>query len=136
MTAWIQDHQGLLWFVSVASIAVFVASLFVIPALVTRIHPAYFAHDTRPPSLWSGQHRAVRVSIVIAKNILGVVLIVAGVAMLVLPGQGLLTVLIGFLLLDSPGKYRFEKWLIARPFIFGPVNWLRRRAGRVPLEIQ
>jgi hypothetical protein len=60
----------------------------------------------------------------------------AGVAMLVLPGQGLLTLLMGFLLVDFPGKYRLERWLFARPIVRRPINWLRHRAGRVPLQLQ
>jgi hypothetical protein len=64
-----------------------------------------------------------------------VAFIAAGIAMLVLPGQGLLTILIGFLMLDFPGKYRVEKWLVSRRRLLGAINWLRRRAGRVPLRI-
>jgi hypothetical protein len=54
----------------------------------------------------------------------------------VLPGQGLLTLLLGFLLLDFPGKYALEKRLIARPRVHAAVDWLRRRARREPLEVE
>jgi hypothetical protein len=77
----------------------------------------------------------VRWIIKLVKNLLGVVFILLGLAMLVLPGQGLLTLLIGVLLLNFPGKYRFERWLIQRPSIFRAVAWLRQRAGREQLEI-
>ena len=73
--------------------------------------------------------------IVIGKNVLGAVLMIAGVAMLVLPGQGLLTMVLGFLLIDFPGKYRLERWLVARPMVHRPLNWIRRRAGREPLKV-
>ncbi len=68
------------------------------------------------------------------KNILGALFLLAGVAMLLLPGQGLLTMVMGVVFLDLPGKYKFERWLIARPGIARSVNWLRQRAGR-PLLI-
>jgi hypothetical protein len=52
----------------------------------------------------------------------------------VLPGQGILTILIGVSLMEFPGKYRLERGIIH----FGPVlkgiNTLRRRYGRPPLE--
>jgi hypothetical protein len=134
MLHWLQDHQGLLWLSGVASVIIFAASLIIIPALVVRIRPDYFAHQRRPPSRWDNQHQSVRIAMIIAKNVLGVVLMVAGIAMLVLPGQGMLTLLIGFMLMDFPGKYRFEKWLIGRRYVAGPINWLRRRRGRGPLQ--
>jgi hypothetical protein len=55
--------------------------------------------------------------------------------MLVLPGQGLITLFVGFFLIDFPGKYRFEKWLIRRKAVHRPINWLRRKSGREALEL-
>ena len=43
MFEWMKDYQGLLWTVFIASVVIFIASLFVIPALVVRIKPDYFA---------------------------------------------------------------------------------------------
>ncbi|MCM2375182.1 PGPGW domain-containing protein [Aporhodopirellula aestuarii] len=69
------------------------------------------------------------------KNTLGVFLLVIGISMLVLPGQGLLTILIGLSLLDFPGKYRLERYLVTRPPVFKSLNWLRQRAGNPPFEM-
>lgn len=134
MLDWIMDHQALLWWLSAASVAVFVASFFLVPFVVARMRYDYFAHDKRPKRSWVNLHPALRLAIHIGKNVLGVILMVTGLAMLALPGPGVITVFIGFFLLDFPGKYRFEQWLIGRPFIHRPINWLRRRAGRVPLK--
>ncbi len=69
----------------------------------------------------------------LGKNLLGLVVLVIGIAMLVLPGQGVLTIVTGLLLMDFPGKYRFERWLVhQRPVLLG-VNWLRGKAGRQAL---
>ena len=67
------------------------------------------------------------------RNALGAVLLAAGIAMLVLPGQGLLTILLGLMLVDFPGKRRAERALVARPNVFEALNWLRAKAGRPPL---
>ena len=69
------------------------------------------------------------------KNTAGVVFLTAGVAMLVLPGQGLLTILLGLMLINFPGKRRFELALIRRRPVLKSVNWIRRRAGREPLIV-
>src|SRR6185503_11462314 len=134
MLHWIDDHQGLFWTLGIASAVMFAASLFIMPALAVRIQPDYFAHDHRPPRPWANQHPAVQLMIVIGKNVLGVILILAGIAMLLLPGQGLLTILVGFFLVDVPAKYKIEQWLMRQPVVHRPINWLRKRAHRPPLQ--
>ncbi len=49
------------------------------------------------------------------------------------PGQGLLMVLIGLMLVDFPGRRRVEKALARRPGILATVNRLRARFSRPPL---
>ena len=112
----------------------FVASLFLIPFLIVRIPADYFAETQRHPSPWAKHHVLIRWGVLVFKNLFGVLFILLGLAMLVLPGQGLLTLLIGILLLNFPGKYRFERWLIKQPAVNKGVAWLRERAGRQPLE--
>ena len=63
------------------------------------------------------------------------VLVMAGIAMLVLPGQGLLTILLGIMLLEFPGKRRVELMLLRRPEILAGLNWIRRHANRPPFEV-
>lgn len=71
----------------------------------------------------------------IGKNALGVLLVLIGVVLSLpgVPGQGLLTILIGVILLDLPGKQRFERSLMTRPAVFAGVNAVRARFGREPL---
>ena len=82
---------------------------------------------------WADRHPVIRWLLLTLKNLAGVVFVLLGIAMLVLPGQGLLTILIGIIFLNFPGKYRFERWLIQRGPVHRTVDWLRRRAGRKPL---
>ncbi len=135
MLDWIHDHGTLLSWLTGASAVMFVGTLIALPAMVVRIAPDYFAHERRPPSRWAHHHPVVRVLFHIGKNAIGIVFIIAGIAMLVLPGQGLLSLVIGFFLLDFPGKYRVEKWLVRRRRVLGAINWLRTRAGREPIGV-
>jgi hypothetical protein len=135
MSEWVREHQGLIWTLGSASIAMVIASLLVIPALIIRIPPDYFTYKIRPPNAWANRHPVIRVAIVGGKNLLGGILALAGIIMFALPGQGLLTLLVGVFLLDFPGKYKFEKWLITRPRILNTINWLRKRRGRQPLKV-
>ena len=136
MIRWVQDYQvALLWVTGVCA-ALFVATLVLAPVLILRIPADYFAHRERPRRRGAGQRRIVRVALAAARNAVGYLCIMAGVAMLLLPGQGLLTVLIGFLLVDFPAKYRVEKWVVSRRRVLGAINWFRRRRGREPLVVR
>ena len=61
---------------------------------------------------------------------LGVALSLPGV-----PGQGLLTVLLGIMLLDFPGRERLEQKLLSKPSIVNTINRLRGRFGKPPLQL-
>ncbi len=83
----------------------FTISLAIVSFILVRIPPDYF-HKDRPRDLWSDRHPAVRLLGLFAKNLLGVVLVVLGILLSIpgVPGQGLLTILLGIMLLDFPGK--------------------------------
>lgn len=133
--AWVRRHEALLGWLFALSIVTFLGSLVAVPWLVARLPADYFLHTKRHKVPWTDHHPVVRVTLLIVKNAVGYVFILAGLAMLVLPGQGLLTIVIGIVLLDFPGKYRLERWLIRRRYVLRPINWLRLRAGRRPLEV-
>jgi hypothetical protein len=54
--------------------------------------------------------------------------------MLVLPGQGILTIATGLLLMDYPGKFRLERRIVATPMVLKGLNWLRAKANQPPLK--
>jgi hypothetical protein len=132
----IRAHETAIMWIAGASLIPFIATLIAVPWLIVRIPPDYFAHGRRPRKQWADRHPLVRGALLTGKNLLGYLLILAGIAMLVLPGQGVLTMLLGFVLVDLPGKYRFERWLVARPLVLRSINGLRRRAGRDPLVLE
>ena len=55
--------------------------------------------------------------------------------MLALPGQGILTMLVGLMLMDFPGKRSLEIRIIGNRMVSRTVNWMRRKAKREPLRI-
>jgi hypothetical protein len=69
----------------------------------------------------------------IVKNLLGVVLVVLGVVMVFVPGQGLLTIVFGLVLIDFPGKQKLIKKILDRPGLLEKINRLRDRYGKPPL---
>ena len=133
MLDWLEANQPLLWSLTVLSVIMFVATLIAMPLLIVRLPADYFTR--RPVRDWPARRPRLHLLLVILKNALGVVLLLAGLAMLVLPGQGLLTILVAVMLLDFPGKRRLQRWLIRRRPIFRAANWIRAKRHRPPLEL-
>lgn len=118
----------------VLSIVGFVGSLIAIPFVLIRLPPQYF--DERYPRTWMQDHHPVLRWIgLVLKNVVGVVFLLAGLAMLFLPGQGVLTMLIGVSLMDFPGKRHMESKLIGLPAVLKTINKLRHKFGRPPLTM-
>ncbi len=127
--------QNLIGWFLVTSLATFVISGVALPWLLTRLPEDYFLETdraVRPP--WP-RHRALYWAWRLLKNLLGVVLLLAGFVMLVTPGQGILTILAGLWLMDLPGKRRCERHLIGRPKVLASVNWIRQKSGKPPFQV-
>jgi Putative transmembrane protein (PGPGW) len=127
-------QSGLWWWVFAALIAVFAASPLVAAWLVVRLPRDYFAATKRRQSGWRSRNPMLSLVIGVGRNLLGAVLLIAGLVMLLTPGQGLLSIAVGLALLDFPGKYRLERWLVTRRPVWRSINWLRKRAGRDELK--
>jgi hypothetical protein len=118
----------------ILSIVGFIGSLIAIPFILVRLPPHYF--DERHPRKWmENHHPALRLIGHVIKNVIGFVLLAAGIAMLVLPGQGILTMLIGISLVDFPGKRQLERKLIGQPAVLNAINKMRQRFGQPPLTV-
>ena len=100
-----------------------------------RIPADYYAYSERSGAPWPGRRLWLRVLWVGLKNIFGLGFLILGILMLVLPGQGILTILLGLSLLDFPGKFRLQRRLVSRPSVLSSMNWIRQRAGREPLRL-
>jgi len=77
-------------------------------------------------------HIGVTLIVNMVKIIFGVGLLVCGLVMLVLPGQGLITMLIGLSLIPFPGKDKLEQNLLARKSVRSSLNWIRIKAKKPP----
>jgi len=128
---WRDAIIGLLLF-----IVTFAGSLGLVSLMLVRIPATYF-HSSHDRALWVDRHRAVRWSGMIMKNLIGVVLIILGVIMSLpgVPGQGILTILLGLMLLDVPGKRSWEQKLVKRPKVLQTINQLRGKFGMPPLVL-
>lgn len=117
---------------TVLSLVFFVGTLLAIPFILVRLPADYF--DIRVPRPWMKDHHPVlRLIGHIVKNVIGAVFLFAGFLMLFLPGQGILTMLIGISMLDFPGKRKVEARLIGQPTVLNAINAMRHKFEKPPL---
>lgn len=114
----------------------FSVSLGVVALILVKIPETYFKLD-HPRDLWADKPAFIRITANIGKNILGVLLVIVGIILSLpgVPGQGILTILLGVMLLDFPGKRQVERRLISRPQVLNTVNGLRKRFGKPKLVL-
>lgn len=135
MMDWIRTHQVILLWLAAVSIATLVLSAILIPWMVVRIPFDYFTSGHHHALPWADRHPIVRIVFMIGKNLLGLFFVLIGIAMLVLPGQGILTILAGMMLLDFPGRHRLVCWFVSQQAVLRSLNWVRRRAGKTELVV-
>lgn len=115
--------------IALASVALVVGSAFCALWAVKRLPEDYLIRDDLPPAQTTGA-RLRR----IVRNVVGFVLLIVGLLLLVLPGQGLLTLVAAVSLLDFPRKRELERRIMSRPKVLHALNRFRERGGRPPLR--
>ena len=125
--------EMLIWLTAL-SMVFFVGTLIAIPFILVRLPADYF--DVRVPRTWMEDHHPVlRLFGHIVKNVVGAIFVFAGFLMLFLPGQGVLTMLIGISMLDFPGKRKIEATLIGQPTVLSVINGMRQKFNKPPLRL-
>lgn len=110
-----------------------VASILLIGYVLSQLPADYFVNPAARGPVQ--RHPVLRVLLAVVRNLCGYLLIVLGAIMSLpgVPGQGILTILMGVMLIDFPGKHRAERWLLTRRGVLAGVNAIRTRMGKPPL---
>lgn len=117
------------------SAGLFLISLVLVPMLLAKIPADYFTREGKRTSPTNKIHRIHYSIIWTLRNLLALFLMLAGVLMLVLPGQGLLTIFLGLCTAEFPGKKKLEQKLITITSISTSINWIRDKLGVEPLRV-
>jgi hypothetical protein len=132
--------EDLTWggvFVGVSLFLVTIIGSVLVAGFVLVKLPATYFQGFHSRDVWVDRHPVLRLTARFGKNVLGAILVVVGMILALpgVPGQGLLTILIGLMLLDLPGKRRLERRIVGRPRILRTINRLRKRFGSAPLVL-
>ncbi len=131
MTSFLTDYESYIKGIGFISFLSFIASLLIFPWIIGRLKSNYFLqlhkHNKR-----EDEHPLVFIFLRLLRYLLGAVLLAAGILMLFLPGQGLLTILLGLSLLDFPGKQKAIDWILRKEFLQTSLNWIREKENKPP----
>jgi hypothetical protein len=119
----------------VAGIALVTTALGI--AMVVWIPPDHFQTGRAGPPAWWRRHPVLLGAGLLIKNGVGILLVVAGAVMALplVPGPGLLFMLLGFSALDFPGKRTVQRRLLAAGTVLRSLNGIRARFKRPPLVL-
>jgi len=129
LTTWAHDNATLLTLVSIASIALLCLTVFLTPWLVAQLPTNYFSEE--PIAVKAHPVRALVVKV--GRNLIGSLIVLAGLLMILLPGPGLITLVVGLSLCDFKAKKRLIRRIVDRPAVIDSLNWMRRRHNKAPL---
>lgn len=118
----------------VLSLATLAGAAALLPRVVASLSEDHFVRSRAERRSDRREWAPRRMAAVVLRNVLGGLLLLAGIAMLFVPGQGLLTIVIALLVVDFPGKFRVEQALVRRRWVLRTLNRLRAAAGRPPLR--
>lgn len=129
---WVQQNQALLGQLGIFSAVSGVLGVIGLPLLVVYLPADYLTRQKRPGR---DRHPVLRATLLALKNLLGIACIVFGILLLVLPGQGIVTILIGLAVTDLPAKDRLLHRIAGHRTVGGFLNRIRRRASKPPFEM-
>ena len=128
-----ENLTDILFFLGITSFAVLVISALSIGYFIKQIPYDYFLNNKRGISEYKNKNPIFWIITLALKNIVGYCLIIGGILMLVLPGQGLLTIFVGLMLSDYPGKFKLERRIIKTRLILKTINWYRIKSNIPPI---
>ncbi len=117
------------WWFGIISLAAFPLTILILPPLILRLPEDYFS-AYKADGFISRKKRWIRICLLILKNTGGLILLIIGIFMLFLPGQGLLTVLAGLSAMNFPGKRKLEIKLVSKRTVFRALNWIRKKGKK------
>ncbi len=127
----IESLESLLIGLGITSVILFLGSVILIPLIIAYLPKDYFTRTIKPFNQLNPLHMMGRV----AKNLIGTLFLLSGLIMLFIPGQGILTILLGLSLIDFTGKRHLETRILNSPKAYRLIEWCRSMSGREPLII-
>ncbi len=131
MQIFLDNYGSIITWLGIVSTVTFFLSLLIIPWIICKLKNDFFLHLHEHKKM-EDQHPVIFILLRILRYSFGAILLLSGILMIFLPGQGLLTIILGISLLDFPGKQKaFDGILHLHPVQNG-LNWIREKGAKSP----
>ncbi|HIG84778.1 MAG TPA: hypothetical protein EYG40_05770 [Verrucomicrobia bacterium] len=124
---WISDNYRLIQWIGIASILLFFLSLFILRCVIIQLPDDYFLNDSSALNKRSGN--LIDLARRVAKNLFGFLLIICGIILLFIPGQGLVTIVLGAWIMDLPWIIKIKRKFVYSRLVKKTLNWVRSKNG-------
>ena len=130
-------NSDLLFLLGSLSLFILIISVFMMVLIISFLPEDYFKSENRNliSSVQNSRYPLLKLLVLTTKNFFGVLLLLSGILMLVLPGQGILTIITALVFIDYPGKYKFERKLLRQKGVINSINWIRSRLSKPSLKV-
>ena len=130
----INEYSLLLEWLGLLSVLTFFGSLIAIPWIIARLPVNYFIRHRQLVTERHERHPLIARLTFMLRNFVGIVFLITGIVMLVLPGQGIITILIGISFMDFPKKHHLVDYLVRRQKVITFLNWIRKKEKKPVFE--
>ena len=124
---WISDNYRVIQWIGLVSVVLFFLSLFILRCVIVRLPDDYFVIDYPASNKHSGN--LIDLALRVAKNLFGFLLIICGIILLFIPGQGLVTIVLGAWIIDLPWIIKIKRKFVYSRLVKGALNWIRSKNG-------
>jgi Na+-transporting methylmalonyl-CoA/oxaloacetate decarboxylase gamma subunit len=133
MQLFLDRYGSIITWLGIGSTFTFVLSLIIIPWIIHKLDKDFFI-QLREPKKKESEHPVRFILLCIMRYSMGLFLLLAGILMIFLPGQGILTILFGISLLDFPAKRTVTIRLLSCQSVQSSLNWIRKKGNRTPFS--
>ena len=124
---WISDNYRVIQWIGLVSVLLFFLSLFILRCVIVRLPDDYFVIDSPASNKHSGN--LIDLALRVAKNLFGFLLIICGIILLFIPGQGLVTIVLGAWIIDLPWIIKIKRKFVYSRLVKRALNWIRSKNG-------
>lgn len=122
------------WWVMAGSVVLVLIGAAAVPFVLIRLPEDYFVSE-KNRGILNNLPLPLMYIILVLKNIFGLVLLLFGVILLFVPGQGILTIIAGLVFMNFPGKRRLMRYIVKKKPVYNGINWIRTKAGKEKILI-
>jgi hypothetical protein len=133
MLGWLKINA---WWLAIVSVGLGFVAVGVGVAILMTLPEDYFLREEEESAI-TKPRRGIHTALFALKNLVGGCIVVLGaiMALPLVPGPGVIMLIIGLSLMSFPGKRKLELRVLRAPLALGAINWLRLKGGWPALRL-